>query len=77
MRDAKELRGEQNQFVFLLHPHLKPSPIKGNSTVQTDMTATLKTRKKVFYGKAATGPTEGKNYQTMRKSNGTTAANIG
>lgn len=60
-----------------MHPHLKPGPIKGNSTVQTNMTAAVKALRKIFYGKAIIGPTEGKNYQTSRKSNGTTASNKG
>ena len=46
--------------VTRLHPHLKPGPIKGNNTVQTNMTATIKVPRKIFYGKATIGPTEGK-----------------
>ena len=63
--------------VSLLHPHLKPGPIKGNSTVQTNMTVTIKAPRKIFNGKATIGPTKGKNYQKTRKSNGTTASNKG
>ena len=70
-----EMPRRRAKSVILLHPHLNPGPIKGNSTVQTNMTATIKALKKIFYGKTTMGPTEGKNYQTTRKSNGTTSSN--
>ena len=72
-----EMLKKEAKSATPLRPRLRMVPIKGNITAQTNMSVTLKALRKIFCGKAKTGPTEGKNLQTLRRNSGTTASNKG
>lgn len=53
----KQLRNvkKQAKSAIPLHPHLRMGPIKGNCTVQVNLTVILKAPRKIFDGSAKAG----------------------